>query len=138
MSFEVGQFLGSLFRADEPVAAVDLPQPDSVAAEAAGAEAMGVTAVSCLEYYSNIATDDDLHVAAAVFDEDVDTDDLWPDDNAVDLPPCESCEGLELWETMVGEWKCSQCNPPETAQRLLDKAERLRKRYGLPDPLGAV
>ncbi len=133
MSFEEGQFLGSLFGADEAVslAVADPPQPD---ASAPG----DIIFVSYLKYSDDIANEDDLPGTVGDFDVVVDTVDLWLDGNAVDLPPCESCEGLELWETMLGEWKCSQCNPLETAQRLLDKAERLRKRYGLPDPLGAL
>lgn len=50
--------------------------------------------------------------------------------------PCEKCISLELWETLIGRWRCMKCDPPEKARRWLDKAERLRKRYGLPDPMG--
>lgn len=121
MSFEVGQFLGSLFGVDEAVAVVDPPQPDFVAVK--DVEVVEATAVSYLEYFDDVA-DDDLP----------DDIDLWPGDDAVDPAPCKSCEGLELWQNPLGEWKCSRCNPPTKAQSWLEKAERLRKRYGLPKP----
>ena len=61
----------------------------------------------------------------------------WPDDY-VEPPPCEKCGGMELWENPLGDWRCMKCDPPTRAIRLLEKTQRLRKRYGLPDPLGTA
>ncbi len=91
-----------------------------------------------LEYRDDLATDDDLLGNNGTFDEVVDTVDLWPGDDTVDLSPCESCGGLDLWETLTERWRCLRCDPPTKAIKTLGKAEKLRKRYGLPDPLGAA
>ena len=61
-------------------------------------------------------------------------DDPWPTEDEPWPEPCPKCFGLELWETMTGRWRCMKCDPPCVAVRALKKAERLRKRYGLPDP----
>ncbi len=121
MSFEVGQFLGSLFGADEAVslAVADPSQPDAPAS-------VDAVVVRHVEYRGDIMTDDDLYDADIVFDEAIDMDDLWPGDNAVDLPPCKSCGGLKLWGSMAGNWRCCECDPPTKAQRCLEKAGRLR------------
>ncbi len=50
----------------------------------------------------------------------------WPETVDPDLSPCEGCGGLELWETLLGRWRCVKCDPPEVARRLLVRAERIR------------
>ena len=51
-------------------------------------------------------------------------------------PPerCPECDGLEFWESVAGDlfgrtpgrWRCLRCDPPTTARRLRDRAERLK------------
>ncbi len=110
---------------DASLAVADPPQPD---ASAPG----DIIFVSYLKYSDDIANEDDLPGTAGDFDVVVDTVDLWPGNNAVDLPSCESCGGLELWQSLTGNWRCLKCDPPTKAQRMYEKAEQLRKRYGLP------
>ena len=45
----------------------------------------------------------------------------WPD-------PCERCGSLELWQNYLGDWRCTKCDPPDKARRLLEKTERIRRR----------
>ncbi len=46
--------------------------------------------------------------------------DDWP------APPCAVCGSLELWQTMLGEWRCHHCNPPTASRRFLRHAERIK------------
>ena len=52
--------------------------------------------------------------------------DPWPADYN-EPEPCEKCNGLDLWETFTGRWRCSKCDPPTRARRLLEKAERMAR-----------
>ena len=62
-----------------------------------------------------------------VFDHDEHLD---PWEEAIDPPaPCGQCGGLELWENLVGDWRCLKCDPPIRGQRCLAAAERLRRLY---------
>lgn len=37
----------------------------------------------------------------------------WPDTVDVrDTTPCPKCGSLELWENLVGNWRCLRCDPP--------------------------
>ena len=46
----------------------------------------------------------------------------------IDPPaPCPKCATLELWQTLAGSWRCLQCDPPTKAQRLRERAARMRK-----------
>jgi len=46
---------------------------------------------------------------------------------AIDPPdPCPTCGTFELWQTLVGNWRCLRCDPPTCAWRLMDLANRLR------------
>ena len=114
MSFEVGQFLGTLFGVDgtakvEPVEA----GIDNEAGEPS-------KATECPPAFPDGAVDDVDPWPEA---------EPWPD-------PCQQCGTLELWENPLGRWRCMKCDPPDRARRLLDKVERLRKRYGPPKPVG--
>ena len=48
--------------------------------------------------------------------------------------PCPDCGGLELWESVAGDlfgrtpgnWRCLRCDPPTKAQRLRERAARLK------------
>ncbi len=42
--------------------------------------------------------------------------------------PCVQCGGLELWQSVAGDWRCLRCDPPMAARRLAYAAERIRKR----------
>lgn len=60
-------------------------------------------------------------VAPVPSDFDAGVLDTWPN-------PCPTCGGLELWETIKGEWRCQHCDPPTASRRLLRHAERLQCR----------
>ena len=45
-----------------------------------------------------------------------------------ELTPCSTCGTLELWQTLVGNWRCQRCDPPATARRLRELSRRLRTR----------
>jgi TubC N-terminal docking domain len=42
--------------------------------------------------------------------------------------PCNPCSGLELWQSVAGDWRCLRCDPPSAARRLAEAAERIRRR----------
>jgi hypothetical protein len=59
----------------------------------------------------------------------------WED--CIDPPdPCPKCGSLELWQSAAGDlfgrtpgrWRCLRCDPPTTARRLAELAERIRRR----------
>ncbi len=120
--------LNEIFGYDEDavLAAADPPQP---AAPASG----DTIFASYVEYSGDMANEDDIPGAAGDSDVALDDINLWPGDNAIDLHPCGSCGGMDFWQSLAGNWRCMNCHPPETAQRLLEKVERLRKRYGTHD-----
>jgi|10_taG_2_1085330.scaffolds.fasta_scaffold80218_3 hypothetical protein len=33
-------------------------------------------------------------------------------------PPCTKCDGLELWQNPLGEWRCLRCDPPHPYSRV--------------------
>jgi hypothetical protein len=43
-------------------------------------------------------------------------------------PPCPSCGTWELWQSLLGDWRCVNCNPPLEAARWRENALRLKKR----------
>jgi hypothetical protein len=45
------------------------------------------------------------------------------------LTPCSTCGTLELWQTLVGNWRCQRCDPPTTARQLRQMATRLRMEH---------
>jgi hypothetical protein len=48
---------------------------------------------------------------------------------AIEPPaPCTECGGLDLWQTLAGNWRCLRCDPPVTARRLRAQAAQLRNR----------
>jgi hypothetical protein len=51
----------------------------------------------------------------------------WPPVDAVDPQTCLTCGGLHAWQSMAGRWRCSRCDPPVTAERLLALRERILK-----------
>ncbi len=66
--------------------------------------------------------------------------DGWPA-GAIDpaeLHACQKCQSLELWQNLLGAWRCMHCDPPHDAIRLLERAERIRRRHGIPAPPGAA
>ena len=45
----------------------------------------------------------------------------------IDPPdPCPKCGTLELWQSLAGNWRCLRCDPPTKAQRLRERAARLK------------
>ena len=55
--------------------------------------------------------------------------DGWPLDSIDlgELEPCSNCGTLELWQTVVGNWRCMRCDPPTTSRRLSEFVERRRR-----------
>ena len=50
----------------------------------------------------------------------------------VDPPdPCSACGSLELWETLLGSWRCLRCDPPTKSDALRKLAARIRKRQNV-------
>ncbi len=60
--------------------------------------------------------------------------DGWPLDSIDpdELDPCPECGTLEQWQTMAGNWRCLQCDPPITARRLRERARLQSDRTGSP------
>jgi len=59
-------------------------------------------------------------------------------DDLIDPPaPCADCGGLRFWWNMWGDARCMDCDPPTTAIRLLERAQRIRRRHGIPTLAGA-
>ena len=52
--------------------------------------------------------------------------------------PCPGCGGLLYWWNVWGDRRCMTCDPPVAAMRLLERAERIRRRRGIPSPIGAA
>jgi hypothetical protein len=44
------------------------------------------------------------------------------------LTQCQTCAGQDMWQTLAGNWRCTGCDPPTTAQRLRVDAAQLRTR----------
>lgn len=45
-----------------------------------------------------------------------------------DLIPCSKCKRLDMWETLAGDWRCLQCDPPKRSRSLAKLIERLERR----------
>jgi len=46
-----------------------------------------------------------------------------------DLPACERCGSLELWQSIGSDqWRCRRCDPPRLAMRVLEHVARIRRR----------
>jgi hypothetical protein len=48
-------------------------------------------------------------------------------DEVPDLKPCPKCDSLEQWESggLNPRWRCIHCDPPTTANRLIEHAGRI-------------
>jgi TubC N-terminal docking domain len=67
--------------------------------------------------------------------------DGWPIDSIDpnELSPCPTCGRYEFWQSGAGNWRCEHCEPPTTALRLLELADRLRQRSDVnPTRVGAT
>ena len=108
MSFEVGQFLGTLFDPGNPDKKSDKAKAKSGWADVPTPISQGK------------ARDQVVTTAAPT--------DPWP----AEWPePCERCGTLELWQNALGRWRCLRCDPPERAIRLLRKTEQIRAKNRL-------
>ena len=59
-------------------------------------------------------------------------------DDCIEPPdPCSKCGGLAFWWNARGQHFCLGCDPPTEAVRLLEHAQRIRKKNRLPCPSGA-
>lgn len=73
-------------------------------------------------------TDDDRDGFESDFESHLENG-LDPFENAIEPPPpCPSCGTLELWQTLLGDWRCLRCDPPLEAARWRGNAQRLKKR----------
>ena len=61
-----------------------------------------------------------------VVDQDLDE---WLAENTIEPEECDQCGGLERWEDLAGGWHCALCDPPVRAQRIRERAEKLRRRH---------
>jgi hypothetical protein len=53
-----------------------------------------------------------------------------PELEEIDLPsPCPTCGSLELWQNLLGDWRCQSCDPPVRGMKLLELAIRLRRQH---------
>jgi len=66
----------------------------------------------------------------------------WADSSFDDLPqiptPCPECGLAEMWQDCAGRERCPHCDPPTATIRLLEQAEGIRQRLGIPTPAGAA
>ncbi len=119
MDFDAASFLKSLFGGAAPAAV-----PDVTAGDCAGAID---------------ASDGEADGAAAVPDADGILLQWIEPDGDIALPPCPTCGGSDLWETILGVWKCQHCDAAalERSRSLAAKAARLRHRQidGIRDSL---
>ena len=45
-------------------------------------------------------------------------------DEVVDyVDACSTCRSFDLWQTLLGKWKCVRCDPPTTARRIRDRRQ---------------
>ncbi|GAA4420240.1 hypothetical protein [Bremerella cremea] len=59
--------------------------------------------------------------------QDIPDQEAWPE--TIDghaLEPCPKCGTLELWETLVGNWRCLRCDPPTRWRKFAAKHCRQR------------
>jgi ribosomal protein L37AE/L43A len=52
-------------------------------------------------------------------------------------PPCPVCRGLNLWQSLAGNWRCNACDPPRAARRLRTRAAQLRSGNKRPPHSGS-
>ncbi len=52
--------------------------------------------------------------------------------------PCPDCNGLLFWWNIPGDQRCMACDPPTTSIKALERAEKIRRRHGIPSPAGVV
>ncbi len=66
--------------------------------------------------------------AAGSVDDSVVADGWLEGDEVPDVEPCDQCGSLEQWETCdwPRRWRCSTCDPPARALRVLEHLSRLR------------
>jgi hypothetical protein len=51
------------------------------------------------------------------------------------IESCQRCGALLCWWDGLDHRRCLRCDPPTTALRLLRTARRIRRRYGLAEPI---
>lgn len=68
-----------------------------------------------------------LRAADARWAADPDADGTGKETDVIDPPdPCSECGTLELWQSLVGNWRCLRCDPPTKAWQLRERAERMK------------
>jgi len=79
----------------------------------------------------------DTATAASVVDEPDLEAIRWED--CLDLPdPCPDCGGVVFWWDPSRDRRCLRCQPPTAAIRLLERAQAIRRRLGIPSAGGAA
>jgi hypothetical protein len=50
----------------------------------------------------------------------------------IDCPdPCPKCGSLQLWENLLGDWRCQACDPPVRGMKLLELVQRITRKAKL-------
>ena len=55
----------------------------------------------------------------------------WLRENTVEPDKCDQCGGLECWEDLAGGRHCLLCDPPVRANKIRERAEKLRQHYSM-------
>ena len=61
-----------------------------------------------------------------------------PWEDCIEPEPCPTCGGLLCWWNALGDRRCLTCDPPLKAIKALERVERIRRRLGIPSPVGAA
>lgn len=65
-----------------------------------------------------------LRILRVVHSEEPEED--WPESiDARKVEPCPKCGTLELWQNLVGDWRCQRCDPP-------NRWRAFAARHGIP------
>lgn len=59
-------------------------------------------------------------------------------ETAEPVNPCPRCGALRIWRDGRDRRRCTRCNPPRTAARVLRAAARIRQRHGMAAPDSAA
>ena len=121
MPFDAAEMLSSLFSKlrDEPATGLTVPPwptPDTSTIDPTDSD----TALHATDETTPEPTDDS---GPEVFGQDG-----WPLDSIdpEELDPCSECGTLELWQTLMGNWRCLRCDPPTKARRLRERAAQVK------------
>lgn len=54
------------------------------------------------------------------------------EDDSEPAAPCPKCGSFDLWQTILGDWRCQHCDAAtwRRSRSVLERAARLQQRYG--------